>query len=112
MKLGVLLLFIALFVLTVSRARQSGTEWRTIIGTFSQYFNFLIGGNLSETFSARTGRHVLNDNNPSCGWNITCFFLDLLFMGVERNHCFKSAKRKIEYDTRHRDCILRMETYQ
>lgn len=92
------LLFAFLIGLTVVRARKAGADWLTIIGTFSQYFNFLLGGDLRETFSARTGRSVRDGDAPVWLWNICCFVLDCLFIGVERNHCFASVKRKKEYE--------------
>jgi len=91
---------IAVFLggVTIYRARQSGMEWIAIIAVLSKYFNFLIGGDLYETFSARTGRHVRDSDAPAYAWNICCLVLDCAFIVVERNHCHASARRKIEYD--------------
>ena len=94
-------LLLGLFLLTVARARQAGCSWYVILSYCSCYFNFLIGGDIQETFSARTGRMVLEKHRPVAFWNLTCFVLDIIFVGFERNHCFASAQRKRDYDKDH-----------
>lgn len=83
-----------LLALTIYRMKQMGLDTYTILAYISQYFNFLIGGDVTETFSARVGRHVEFKDQPIVFWDTLRYVLDIIFTPFETEHCARSAERR------------------
>ena len=84
---------LCLIILVVLRARRAGATWFCILASLSQFFNFLIGGNINETFSTRVGRHVRDGDEPAYVWKTCGRALDLIFFPLEPDHCARAYRR-------------------
>lgn len=93
-------LAVALLIVIVIRARRAGSSWYDIISSISKFFNFLIGGSIKETFSARVGRHRYNGDDPEVLWYVCSIVVDFAFKWREADHCEASRIRKIEHEYR------------